>query len=1217
MLYRMDGGSAAAAVVGSPAPIDINGQPLIAATGPSPAPAPAQAVTASPSSGTQPTTTPSTIAPAPDEPLVIEFGAPGVTKEWDTQRRTLMHGIQVQYLSDYSRVDLGVLLPGLEHLVVTQPDQHEDARAHVGEHAFRDAWFQRANAITDPMMNQLARLYGLASKQELLARRPDVVDLLTSRGLPAVSNEHAPPVGFAPEGQVMSWEGDVMQVDQALAESLSMVISGVMNVDAKQDVSLVDNDATRNLVNRYGEDRVKLMVMSEQLALNAQDDYFNALAQARRNPSGVGWSMQPVTRQVEVAKEGNEGSQYLETETQVVIENVFSVEAFSHWYVSQNGVSNKWFKQQYGIGREVADPPYFGAEGTQAPMRIEFVLGEGSNQQVLIWDDVPGARILAANLVSVNLQDPAQFHDLNYVSWSPAMGWVTDERNIDEGTDWLQIAATVIVVAVVAYFTGYYSAELIATTAIGGTVLGAAAVGLAIGATTSAASGLINGNFSWDTVVKGAVRGAVGGALTFGLTEMATSFANSVMPPEAINAARYLGDAETLTRLQSQWDAAFQGARLIGNAIQSGIMSVYGEGKFFEGMTNALTGLAIDNVTNGLMAVFTDPNGPYRFNPTVGRAVSRVFAGGALAELARADGNPNYLNVGVEHIVTGTTNDALSGVRPPSSTPSTSPPPPDAPTNNPYGPDGTGSLPTGGGGGSPAIRTVTYTDDNGTWVERYGSGDVFLGAEHRMAGSTRYFLPDETGSWQQVSASTYEAAGIGPEQTPGVTQGTGPAAPGATPPGGDYGTAPTAQEVFNRLAQAGWDSVWTDQARADVEARFTQPSDESFDFDRELNLAQGVGDDIVLAGSHDGTAPTAKASEARRLLASGMAMVLQGSQTGPGVSAQGLEAAEQRRQEGLALIDRAVTMARSDPAVSEVLGNVSGRYYAQGGINAIHNIHATNDAMNHWTVGVGEGLYAAQGMVGGFNALAGPSRISGADAGTALLLRSLAMSDAPIADIVRRVDVASSATFGDVANATGLPMPAGVDANRRLWDSPASAAGGADAVFATDVGFRLRIARVENGPRPETDGVVRPNPLSPDEPLVVYTNTQLDWKHAGADVRRLPDGTYSATGGHHLLEPNIQIKPGTTPVENANGTVTAYVQMRNPVTGEWIDKSNTEGGITTLFPSSWNHQRIDLEVNAAFANRTPVDNIGTSPSGIQIQFRFDNKLKIWRFSPLP
>jgi hypothetical protein len=533
---------------------------------------------------------------------------------------------------------------------------------------------------------------------------------------------------------------------------------------------------------------------------------------------------------------------------------------------------------------------------------------------------------------------------------------------------------------------------------------------------------------------------------------------------------------------------------------------------------------------------------------------------------------------------------------------------PDAPTNNPYGPDGTGSLPTVGGGGTPAIRTVTYTDDNGTWVERYGAGDVFLGAEHRMAGSTRYFMPDETGAWQQVSASTYEAAGVGPEQTPGVTQGTDPTSPGATTPGGDYGTAPTAQEVFSRLMPDGWESVWTDQARADAEARFTQPSDESFDFDRELNLAQGVSDDTVLAGSSDGTASTAKASEARRLLAAGMAMVLQGSQTGPGLSEQGLAAAEQRRQEGLALIDRAVNMARSDPAVSEVLASVASRYYAQGGINAIHNIHAANDAMNHWTVGVGDGLYATQGMVAGFNALAGPGRVSGADAGTALLLRSLAISDASTADIVRRVDVASSTTFGDLASATGLPMPAGVDANRRLWDSPASAAGGADAVFATDVGFRLRIARVESGPRPETDSVVRPNPLSPDEPYIVYTNSTVDWKHAGADVYQRPDGKWVATGGHHLLNPNdLQIKPGTTPVVNANGTITAEVIMRIPGTNEWIDKTYNNG-FTTLMPSDWGPQRINIEVNAAFAGRNPSDNIGVSSSGIRFQFNFDKKL---------
>jgi Bacterial EndoU nuclease len=130
-------------------------------------------------------------------------------------------------------------------------------------------------------------------------------------------------------------------------------------------------------------------------------------------------------------------------------------------------------------------------------------------------------------------------------------------------------------------------------------------------------------------------------------------------------------------------------------------------------------------------------------------------------------------------------------------------------------------------------------------------------------------------------------------------------------------------------------------------------------------------------------------------------------------------------------------------------------------------------------------------------------------------------------------------------------------------------------------------------------------------------NPLIDWKHAGADVRQLPNGSWRATGGHDLNDPNLRIAPGTTPVENPNGTLTAQVEMRLP-NGTWVPKSNN-GGEATVLPRDWDPDKINAEVNAAFSSGfNPASNtkfFATSPSGVRFQFVYDPNLKIWRFSP--
>lgn len=95
----------------------------------------------------------------------------------------------------------------------------------------------------------------------------------------------------------------------------------------------------------------------------------------------------------------------------------------------------------------------------------------------------------------------------------------------------------------------------------------------------------------------------------------------------------------------------------------------------------------------------------------------------------------------------------------------------------------------------------------------------------------------------------------------------------------------------------------------------------------------------------------------------------------------------------------------------------------------------------------------------------------------------------------------------------------------------------------------------------------------------------------------------SVVGGHSTATGDVQVIPGTASVPNPQGVYTAEIQVADPANpGKFLPKTNN-GGISTLFPDSWTADRVKVEVDAAFQNKTVVGNkwSGTTPSGVKVE----------------
>ncbi|MEG6913906.1 EndoU domain-containing protein, partial [Pseudomonas aeruginosa] len=75
----------------------------------------------------------------------------------------------------------------------------------------------------------------------------------------------------------------------------------------------------------------------------------------------------------------------------------------------------------------------------------------------------------------------------------------------------------------------------------------------------------------------------------------------------------------------------------------------------------------------------------------------------------------------------------------------------------------------------------------------------------------------------------------------------------------------------------------------------------------------------------------------------------------------------------------------------------------------------------------------------------------------------------------------------------------------------------------------------------------------------------------------------------------------------------AKIEVADPANpGSYLPKTNN-GGVSTMFPKSWTADRIKVEVDAAFQNRTVTGNKwnGTTPSGVRVEGYLSSKATVY------
>ncbi|WP_408497287.1 EndoU domain-containing protein [Paraburkholderia xenovorans] len=98
-----------------------------------------------------------------------------------------------------------------------------------------------------------------------------------------------------------------------------------------------------------------------------------------------------------------------------------------------------------------------------------------------------------------------------------------------------------------------------------------------------------------------------------------------------------------------------------------------------------------------------------------------------------------------------------------------------------------------------------------------------------------------------------------------------------------------------------------------------------------------------------------------------------------------------------------------------------------------------------------------------------------------------------------------------------------------------------------------------------------------------------------------PNG--NVVGGHSTATGDVRVIPGSRSRPNAQGVYEARIEVADSANpGRFLPKTNN-GGVSTMFPDSWSTDRIKVEVDAAYENRTVTGNRwnGITPSGVAVR----------------
>jgi len=116
------------------------------------------------------------------------------------------------------------------------------------------------------------------------------------------------------------------------------------------------------------------------------------------------------------------------------------------------------------------------------------------------------------------------------------------------------------------------------------------------------------------------------------------------------------------------------------------------------------------------------------------------------------------------------------------------------------------------------------------------------------------------------------------------------------------------------------------------------------------------------------------------------------------------------------------------------------------------------------------------------------------------------------------------------------------------------------------------------------------------------SGSPVDIAHAiGADYTKAG----RPTGGHSLLNGDVQIVPGTESIPDASGVYKATIQVPDPQNpGQWLTKTSNNS-TNSMFPKNWDAERIQSEVDAAWNSPNKVVNgskwSSFTPSGVKVE----------------
>ncbi len=437
-------------------------------------------------------------------------------------------------------------------------------------------------------LQALARLYD-SDAATLLSQRPQLWQLATQ--------DHALNAGPPPPGRAM---GDAQQLGMLDLYMADPQVQGLINTYGGS-VAPATSGIAQEQVRLYGQARYEQLTRLSQAMQAVRNTYSAAMAQAESSGSGVGW----VERQRTVTVSDESGATRTEAlfltdesgaRTQMV-ERVFDPDAFTRWYMAQDGQANRAFADFYGQSHTQYSTD---ESGVTRASSISFDNTNWSMQGV-------GGTMSHRELVSLDPNNAPRLNNDSAVGFDLEAGWATHPSNIHQDRDWFETVLQVAAVAVVSYFTAGAASGWAAAAGWGAT--GTAVIaGAAAGAAGSLVSGVMSGNLAFKDILRGALAGGLSGGL---LAEFGGTVAANYGP---------VGTVALRTTVQGGIQA------LLGGSFRDGALAGFASG--LADVTSASMGANIDRaVAAGTMDAA---------QATAARSFVRV-----LGSAIRAAGNPN------------------------------------------------------------------------------------------------------------------------------------------------------------------------------------------------------------------------------------------------------------------------------------------------------------------------------------------------------------------------------------------------------------------------------------------------------------------------------------------------------------------------------------------------------------------------------------------------